>query len=153
MRVFGANWAGYLNGDVLGTAWMDVETLRKGYRSFGLGVPKAMPSMFDQDFEGGGAEWEVGVSRSRLVRRAGTAAYDLFGGEQQGWEIARVVPNGFVENDDAIVVTGHVFWRPKGSTEVVPVPFLHVWKLREHRLVQVMSYLEGIELKRVEDAA
>jgi hypothetical protein len=45
-----------------------------------------------------------------------------------------------------------VFWRPKGSVEILPVPFLHIWTLRERRPVRVMSYLDGIELSRVERA-
>jgi hypothetical protein len=129
---------------------MDIETLRAGYQAFGLGVGRATLAMFDQDFEGGGADWDVGGPRSNLVARSEVAAYDLFGGEMQGWEIVRVEPNDFVQRADRIIVTGHVFWRPKRGRNTLPVPFVHIWTLRGRRAVRVLSYLDGIELSRVE---
>jgi hypothetical protein len=133
---------------------MDAVTLRQGYRSFGLGVAPAMLTMLDQDLEGGGAAWEVGGSRTDLASPAGeVAAFDLFGGEEPGWEIVRVEPNDFTERRDTIVVTGHVYWRPRGGWEVLPVPFCHVWTLRDGRPLSVRSLLDGIELRRVEGPA
>ena len=131
---------------------MDVETLRAGYRAYGLGVAEAMLTMFDQG-PSGGADWEVGGPRSGLTAEARLTPYDLFGGETAGWEIVRVEPNDFVDHSDRIVVTGHVLWRPKHGWNVIPVPFLHIWTLRERHPVRVLSYLDGIELSRTDSDA
>ena len=39
--------------------------------------------------------------------------------------------------------------RPKGSWEVVTVPFLHLWQLRDGRLSRVESSFDAVELRRV----
>jgi ketosteroid isomerase-like protein len=130
---------------------MDTAKLRRGYRAFGVGSGSDLLALFDQDVEGGRATWDVGGPRSRLVTRAGTpAAYDLFG-DETGWEIVRVEANDFTERGETIIVTGHVFWRPRGGWEIVPAPFCHIWTLRGGRPVRVLSYLDGIELRRVEE--
>ncbi len=129
---------------------MDADTLRRGYRAFGVGAGSDLLALFDQDVDGGGAAWDVGGPRSRLATRAGAvAAYDLFGAEP-GWEVVRAEPDDVAERGDTLVVTGHVFWRPRGGWELVPVPFCHIWTVRGGRPVRVLSYLDGLELRRVE---
>ncbi len=128
---------------------MNIETLRAGYGAYGLGAAEAMLAMFDRDSRGG-AEWNVGHQQSPVVARAQLAPYDLFGGEDDRWDIVRVEPKDFERRADRIIVTGHVFWRPRRGWHTVAVPFLHIWTLRERHPVKVVSYLDGIELCRVE---
>ncbi len=122
----------------------------RAYRGIGLGVGDAMLRLFGQ---GGGRrpEWAVVdlVSGARGRPRP-VVAEDLFGTIPPHWEVTRVEPFALRARDGQVVATGHICCRPRGvrSFEVCEVPFAHVWTLRGGEAVRVLSYLDGIELRR-----
>jgi len=97
------------------------------------------------------AVWQVVdlVGGGRYSSRT-VAADDLFGGIPPHWEVTRVEPTDLKRHRDVVVVTGRIFCRPPGSWEVTALPFAHIWTFLQGRVVKVRSYLEGIELRRIE---
>jgi hypothetical protein len=64
--------------------------------------------------------------------------------EITGFEIRQLTPS-----HETVLVLGLCRCRPKGSWEVVEVPFLHQWRLRDGRLTAVLSQFDAVELRRV----
>ena len=65
------------------------------------------------------------------------------------WEITGFDVRQLTPSHETILVLGLCRCRPKGSWEVVEVPFLHKWRLRDGRLSGVMSSFDAVELRRV----
>ena len=95
--------------------------------------------------------WQVVdlVSGGRYRSRE-LAAADLFGAIPGHWQVTRVEPADVRRRGDVVVVTGHIFCRPPRSWEQMALPFAHVWTFVHGRVAKVRSYLEGIELRRLE---
>ena len=58
------------------------------------------------------------------------------------------MPFRFEERGDRVVVMGHIRCRPRGSWDVMSVPFAHIWTVARGKVVSVLSYLDGIEIER-----
>ena len=65
------------------------------------------------------------------------------------WEISSLEVRELSVHHDTIAVAGLYRCRPKGSWEVMELPFLHLWRLRDGRLLRVLSPLDAVELRRV----
>lgn len=124
--------------------------LRRAYRSVGLGVGDAMMGLFGQGADGGSTWTVVDLVSGRRGRSRPVVAEDLFGSIPGHWEIMRVETGSVRAREARVVVTGHICCRPRGarSYELFRVPFAHVWTLRGTQAVRVVSYLDGIELRR-----
>ncbi len=127
------------------------QELRDGYRAVGLGIGDAMLRLFGQG-SAGAARWAVvDLASGEVGRTREVVAEDLFGSVPGHWEVTRVDAACFRRVDDRVAVIGHVCCRPRGvrSFDTVRVPFAHVWTMRGVEAVRVVSYLDGIELRRV----
>jgi hypothetical protein len=128
--------------------------LRDGYRSLGFGAPRAVLRLFDQDEPGCEARWIVReVTSTARYQARDVVADDLFGSIPPHWQVVRVVPRRFQERDNRVVVLGHIHCRPRGSWDVMSIPFAHIWTVVRGKVVSVLSYLDGIEIERVGDDA
>ena len=43
---------------------------------------------------------------------------------------------------------GRLRSRPKGTWEMVPIPFLHIWSFKGDQVCSVFDYFAGIEVRR-----
>jgi ketosteroid isomerase-like protein len=126
-----------------------LRVLREGYRAIGFGAPEAVLRLFDQHVPGREARWTVREVTS--TTRYGTreiVADDLFGSLPAHWQVIGVEPMRFESHRDSVVVMGHYKCRPRGSWEVMSVPFAHIWTVACGKIVRVLSYLDGIEIER-----
>ena len=126
------------------------DAIRNGYRAIGLGVGEAMLRLFGQG-PGRRAVWRVVDLISGHVGRArAVAAEDLFDSIPGHWEVTRVEVSDVAARADRVVVTGRICCRLRGvgSFDLCRVPFAHVWTMRGGEAVRVLSYMDGIELRR-----
>ncbi len=132
-----------------------VDLLRNAYYAFGLGLPTAALDLFDQLPGGSRARWLAhDVYRRRGPDRELAAADGLFVNIPTSWEVTRVAPESMKEDGDVVIVTGHVFCRPKGGWgTTTSLPFAHVWTLCRGKAVSVLNCLDGIEMRRQEAMA
>ena len=65
------------------------------------------------------------------------------------WEITGFEIRQFSTRHETILVLGICRCRPKGSWDVVNVPFLHLWRVRDGRLSGVQSSFDAVELRRI----
>ncbi|HMK93257.1 MAG TPA: hypothetical protein VK576_09680 [Thermoleophilia bacterium] len=149
-----------LQTDTLGDP---VAVLRRAYAAMGFGRrDDALLELFGQDeprVDGrleprrGPVLWQVVdlVGGGRYDSRT-LAADDLFGAIPGHWQVTRVETADLRRHGDVVVVTGRIFCRPPRSYDQMGLPFAHIWTFVHGRVAQVRSYLEGIELRRLERA-
>jgi hypothetical protein len=133
---------------------MDVlERIRRGYRAIGHGASGDVLAMFHQE-QPDPPRWVVDDSL-KIVATRDVVAMDLFLGlVPPHWEVTGVDVRDwqFSARESRLVVTGRFRARPKGSWDVLRLPFVHVWSVDGHDQVRaVFDYLAGIEVKRLED--
>jgi len=124
--------------------------LRRAYRGVGLGVGDAMVRLFGQGHGREPAWAVVDLVSGETGRARAVVAEDLFGSVPSHWEVTRVETYAIHARDERVVVTGHICCRPRGvrSFDLCRVSFAHVWTLRDGEAVRVLSYLDGVELRR-----
>jgi hypothetical protein len=133
---------------------MDVsELIKRGYRALGLGADNDVLAMFDQ-LGVNPAQWVVRhltVIGSRDQPASEVAAMELFGGLPEHYEVVGVEPRSwkFNRRKQRLMVSGRYRVRPRGSWEVLALPFAHVWYLAGGHVEKVVSLLDGIELRRL----
>jgi hypothetical protein len=131
------------------------EAIKRGYRALGLGADDDVLAMFDQ-LGDEPARWtvrEVGKFGRRHPARE-VAAMDLFGGVPPHYELIGVEPRTWVLNRrrTRLTVTGYFRVRPRGSWEVMALPFTHFWGFAGGRVVSVSSLFDGVEIRRLAPA-
>ena len=135
---------------------MDVqELIKRGYRALGLGADDDVLALFDQ-LGGEPALWEV-YELGAFGRRhpAGdVVAMELFGGLPSHFEVIGVDPRTWSMNrrSTRLTVTGRYRVRPRGSWEVLALPFTHIWHFTGGRVKKVLSLLDGVEIQRLAPA-
>jgi len=133
---------------------MDVlERIKRGYRGIGHGAPRDVLAMFHQE-QADPPQWVVDDS-IKLIPARDVVAMDLFAGMLPShWEVIGVdLRNWEYYADKArLVVTGMFRSRPKGTWEVMPLPFVHIWRFDDQEQVRgVFDYFAGVEVVRLED--
>lgn len=133
---------------------MDVlERIKRGYRAIGPGAPLDLLAMFHQEQEDP-PEWVVDDA-ARVVPARPVVATDLFAGAMPShWEVIGVDLRhwDFSPSKSRLVVSGRFRTRPRGTWEVIPLPFIHIWSVDDDDQVRgVFDYLAGIEVKRKAD--
>ena len=131
---------------------MDVlERIRRGYSAVGPGAPSDVLAMFHQE-QVEPPEWVVQdvVDTGRVSASREVVAMDLFGGLPSQFEVIGVDLRmwDYYARHSRLVVGGRFRTRPRGSWEVVPLPFIHIWSLTGEQVDTVLDYLAGIEVRR-----
>jgi hypothetical protein len=135
---------------------MDAEELiKRGYRALGLGADDDVLAMFDQPGEEH-SDWvvyEVGAF-GRHHPASNVVAMELFVGLPSHYELISVEPRTWALNRrrTRLTVTGRFRVRPRGSWEVLALPFSHIWEFASGRVDKVTSLLDGVELRRLAPA-
>ena len=136
---------------------MDAEELiKRGYRALGLGADDDVLAMFDQP-GGEHSDWMVyemgGFGRRHPA--SDVVAMELFAGLPSHYELIGVQPRTWTvdRRHSRLTVSGHFRVRPRGSWEVVVLPFSHIWNFAGGRVDKVASLLDGIEIRRLAPAS
>jgi hypothetical protein len=111
--------------------------------------------MFDQ-LDEEHSDWvvyEVGAF-GRHHPAGDVVALELFAGLPSHYELIGVAPRTWALNrrHTRLTVTGHFRVRPRGSWEVLTLPFSHIRDLAGGRVDKVTSLLDGVELRRLAPA-
>jgi len=129
-----------------------VEQIRRCYKAIGLGACREVLEVFGQLAPGDDGGWVVRdwADTGREHPSRDVVALDLFGSVPPHFEVVGVEPETWVEDEGGrwLVVTGHYRTRPRGGWDVVRLPFAHVWRLGRDGVERVVSYLDGVELRR-----
>jgi len=133
---------------------MDVlERIKLGYRAIGHGASRDVLAMFHQE-QADPPEWVVDDSL-RVTPARDVVAMDLFAGALPShWEIIGVDLRmwDFYTRKNRLVVGGRFRTRPRGTWEVIPLPFIHIWSVGDGDQVRgVLDYLAGVEVRRRSD--
>ena len=130
-----------------------LERIKRGYRAIGPGAPRDVLAMFHQE-QPDPPEWVVDDS-IRVVPARAVVATDLFAGALPShWEVVGVDLRrwDFSTGKRRLVVAGRFRTRPRGTWEIIPLPFIHIWSVGDDDQVRgVFDYLAGIEVKRRSD--
>lgn len=131
------------------------ELIKRGYRALGLGADDDVLAMFDQ-LGGEPALWvvyEMGAC-GRRHPASDVVAMELFGGLPSHFEVIGVEPRTWTVNRrrTRLTVIGRYRVRPRGSWEVLVLPFTHIWHFPGGRVEKVVSLLDGVELRRLAPA-
>ena len=98
-------------------------------------------------------EWVIDES-GHLHDTRDVVADDLFaGGLPSQWEVIGVDLRqwDFYQNKCRLVVGGRFRARLRGTWEVIPLPFIHIWSFGDGQVQAVFDYFGGVELRRRED--
>jgi hypothetical protein len=132
---------------------MDVlERIRRGYRAIGPGASRDVLAMFHQE-QLDPPRWVIDES-GHLHATRDVVAEDLFaGGLPSQWEIVGVELRvwDFYQGKNRLVVGGRFRARLRGTWEVMPLPFIHVWSFADDQVRAVFDYFGGVEVRRIED--
>jgi len=136
---------------------MDVqELIRKGYAALGLGADNDVLAMFEQ-LGDTPAQWKVfSMMEAPHEFPAGTvAALQLFRSLPPQFEVTGVHPERWRldRKGRRLTVSGFYRARPRGTWEIMRLPFVHVWWIGGGRVERVDSVLEGVEIRRLKVAA
>lgn len=127
------------------------ERIRRGYRAIGPGAPRDVLAMFHQE-QPDPPEWVIhdSVTSGREFATREIVAMDLFGGLPPHWEVTGIELSmwDFYESYSRLVVGGHYRTRPRGTWDVMRLPFLHVWSVAGDQVEAVSDYFSGIEVVR-----
>ena len=129
-----------------------VERIRRGYRAFGPGAPRDVLAMFHQE-QPDPPEWVIDES-GHLHDTREVVAEDLFaGGLPAQWEVIGVELRtwDFYQRTCRLVVGGRFRARLRGTWEVIPLPFVHIWSFGDDQVQAVFDWFGGVELRRRED--
>lgn len=113
----------------------NTDALRRGYDAFGQGDLETIRSIWSDDIEWQGPDYEPLPQSGRL--QGPDAVFEMFGDLFERWEGLSVVPDEFVEDGDTVVALGHLEGRAKESGEQVKVPFAHVWRMSDGKVERV----------------
>jgi hypothetical protein len=132
---------------------MDVlERIKKGYRAIGPGASRDVLAMFHQE-QLDPPEWVIDES-GHLHATRDVVAEDLFaGGLPWQWEVVGVELRvwEFYQRKNRLVVGGRFRTRLRGTWEIMPLPFIHVWSFADDQVRAVFDYFGGVEVRRIED--
>ena len=133
---------------------MDVlERIRRGYWAIGPGAPRDVLAMFHQE-QLDPPRWVIDES-GHLHATRDVVAMDLFAGglPEQGEVVGVELRVWDVhQKRSTLVVGGRFRARLRGTWEIMPLPFIHVWTFADDQVRAVFDYFGGVEVRRLEDA-
>ena len=107
----------------------NTDLLQKGYDAFAQGDFDTIRSIWSDDIEWQGPDYEPLPQAGRF--NGPDEIFEMFGELNERWDDLKVTPDEFVEDGDTIVALGHVEGRAKATGEQVKVPFAHVWRISD----------------------
>ena len=68
------------------------------------------------------------------------------------WEGYQAVPDSYVSEGDTVVALGHYSGRYKETGKSFRAPFVHVWTVRDGKLVKFVQYTDTVLVQRAVQA-
>jgi hypothetical protein len=127
-----------------------VELVRDAYRSPRAWEMRPVRELLASDVPGRESAWCVtrGVLSSSCEETDDLARELVTRSVPAHWEITGVDVHKLTPSHDRIVVVGAITCRPRGSSDSIKLPFLHIWYIRDSRLKRVVSSLDSTEVRR-----
>jgi ketosteroid isomerase-like protein len=127
-----------------------IELVRSAYQSTRAWEMQPIRELLASGIPGHESAWCVlRGAYARACREADDLARELFSlSVPARWEITAFEIRRLTLGSDRIVVVGVCRCRPRGGLEVVRLPFLHIWHIRDGRVARLVSSLDAVELRR-----
>jgi ketosteroid isomerase-like protein len=121
------------------------EFIRTGYEAFARGDIPVILSMLDPKVEWTDAEG---------FPTAGTyvgpeAVRGMFAHVGADWDHFEAVPSTYVADGDHVVVLGEYSVTHKATGKSATVPFAHVWRIKDGKIIRFRQFTDGPSFQRV----
>ncbi len=107
----------------------NTDTMKKGYDAFARGDMDTIRSIWTDDIEWQGPDYEPLPQAGRF--QGPDAIFEMFGQLPEHWDDFEVTPDEYLEDGDTVITLGHTEGRAKSTGEQVKVPFVHVWRMKD----------------------
>jgi ketosteroid isomerase-like protein len=115
----------------------NTDILREGYEAFGRGDLDGATQNFADD-----VRWE-NPEAPQIPNNGATEGRDavkqLFAELGNYWESFSITPDEFIESGDTVVVLSHAEAKGKDTGKEVKLPWVHVWRLRDGKVIDVLA--------------
>jgi ketosteroid isomerase-like protein len=129
----------------------NLDVIRRGYEAFGRGDINALLESFDEQIQ-----WvtpgppELATSGKRTGRQE---VAEFFGAVNQAFDIQRFEPEEFIAQSDRIVVLGSETARVKTTGKVIELDWVHVFKMRNGKVVAFQEFFDTAAVVAAMNAA
>jgi uncharacterized protein len=113
----------------------NTDLMQKGYDAFARGDMDTIRSIWHDDIEWQGPDYEPLPQSGRY--QGADAIFEMFAQLPDHWDDFRVTPDEWLEDGETVIALGHTEGRAKSSGEHVKVPFAHVWRFRDGKAARV----------------
>ena len=128
------------------------EIIRSLYAAFGRGDAGAVLSLFDAGIVWNEAEGHPYADRNPYVGPQ-QVAEGVFARIMTEWDGFTVTPERYVEEGETVVATGRYRGAWKATGCPLDAQFVHVWTIREGRVVAFQQYADTLQFVRAMDGA
>ena len=122
------------------------DTVRKGYQAFDRQDIPALMELFDEHIAWTEPEWTYGVRAVGTVYGRDEVLHQVFEPITQYYDSFELEPRHYYADADAVVAEGSFRLRPKGVDELLEVPFTHIWRFHDGKVVSMHAYLDVAQL-------
>jgi uncharacterized protein len=128
----------------------NVDTIKSGFDAFNRGDVEAVKETWTDDirWDGSNAEGLPGSGR----HEGKDAVVQMLGEITEQWDEFQAIPDEFLEQDDNVVVLGHLEGRAK-TGKSVRAPFAHVWRMQGGKGSEVLALTDTLEVARALEIA
>jgi ketosteroid isomerase-like protein len=121
------------------------DRIRKGYDNFNRGDIPAILELLDEQVDWHEPDWVIapagGVKHGREQ-----VAREVFQTAAETWDGFLLEPRETYAAGDTVVAEGAFKAQPKGGGRWITVPFAHVWRFRDGKVVSLHGYMDVKEL-------
>jgi uncharacterized protein len=123
----------------------NVDTVKSGFDAFNSGDIEGVKATWTDDirWDGTNAEGLPGSGR----HEGKDAVVQMLEEITEQWESFEATPDEFFEQDDNVVVLGHLEGRTKNGRDV-KAPFVHVWRMQDGKGREVLALTDTLEVAR-----
>jgi uncharacterized protein len=114
----------------------NADVVRSGYEAFARGDLDAVMENYADDSRWEGSNFEAIPGGG--TREGRDAIRQMIGEIEESWEEFEASPDEFIEQDDTVVVLGHLSGKTK-SGEQVKVPFVNVFRMSGGKVQRVQA--------------
>jgi ketosteroid isomerase-like protein len=129
-------------------AQQNVDLIRQLYAAFARGDAGAVLGAFDPEIEWNEAE-NIAYADRNPYRGPQQVAEGVFGRLMTEWDGFSVTPRQFVADAETVVVTGRYGGKYKASGLPLDAQFVHVWTIRNGKVVAFQQYADTLQFSRV----
>ena len=124
------------------------DLVRETYEKFNRGDIPAVLATFADDIEWHEPDWVI--ERGGTFHSSQDVLHNVFETVPRNWDSLRLVPSEILEAGDVVISRGKFVGRPKGSAQEIEVPFVHLFTIRDGKVVTGDAYIDVKELTRLD---